>query len=242
MPDSNPEHKPQAPAIDARGVFLSLPSSAGPVEILKGADLQVARGEAVAVVGPSGSGKSSLLSIVAGLERPTSGALRVLGVDFSALDEDALAAFRRRHMGVVFQAFHLIPSMTALENAALPLELAGRRDAVEAAAAQLQSVGLGDKLSRYPHQLSGGEQQRAAIARALAHEPDILLADEPTGNLDAAAGEAAADLLFSLQRARGAAMVLITHDHALAARCDRVCAIHDGRVAGPGTAAAVAAQ
>jgi len=214
-----------------RGLSLTVPAAAGPVNILRGIDLDIAAGEAVGLVGPSGSGKTSLLMVLAGLERATSGSVHVAGQELTALDEDALARLRRRHVGIVFQAFHLIPTMTALENVAVPLELAGRRDAMEVAAASLRAVGLGARLSHLPGQLSGGEQQRVALARALAPRPHLLLADEPTGNLDGATGAAVMDLLFALRAEAGATLLLITHDKALTARCSRIVAIADGRIA-----------
>ncbi len=211
-------------------VTLRLDGNAGPVEILHGISLDVHRGERLGLVGPSGSGKSSLLMIMGGLERATTGRVDALGHDLSALGEDALARFRRDHMGVVFQSFHLIPTMTALENVATPLELAGVRDAFERAAAELEAVGLGHRADHYPGQLSGGEQQRVALARALAPRPDILLADEPTGNLDEANGAAVVDLLFGMSARTGTTLVLVTHAPDLAARCDRVLRLRDGRV------------
>ena len=217
--------------IELEGVGLTLPSQAGDVEILRGVDLSVAPGEGVALVGPSGSGKTSLLMVVGGMERATAGAVRVLGADLGALDEDRLARLRRDHIGVVFQTFHLIPTMTALENVATPLELAGRRDAFDRAAAMLAEVGLDHRESHYPAQLSGGEQQRVALARALAPGPDLLLADEPTGNLDGRTGAAVADLMFRLVREQEATLLLVTHSEALAQRCGRVLAMADGRVA-----------
>ncbi len=192
--------------------------------------LDVAQGETLGLVGPSGSGKSSLLMLMGGLERATGGAVRVLGQDLSALGEDALARFRRGRVGVVFQSFHLIPTMTALENVATPLELAGAGDAFERAAAELDAVGLGARLDHYPAQLSGGEQQRAALARAFAPRPEVLLADEPTGNLDGATGAGIIDLLLGLRDRHGATLVLVTHAPELAARCDRVARLRDGRV------------
>ena len=211
-------------------VTLRLDGNAGPVEILHGISLDVHRGERLGLVGPSGSGKSSLLMIMGGLERATTGRADALGHDLSALGEDALARFRRGHMGVVFQSFHLIPTMTALENVATPLELAGARDAFERAADELEAVGLAHRADHYPGQLSGGEQQRVALARALAPRPDILLADEPTGNLDEANGAAVVDLLFGMSARTGTTLVLVTHAPDLAARCDRVLRLRDGRV------------
>ena len=197
---------------------LTLGSRAGRVEILRGVTLEVARGETVGVVGPSGSGKSSLLMLMGGLEQATGGTVRALGEDLTAMDEDALARFRRDHMGVVFQSFHLIPTMTALENVATPLELAGRADAFDRAAEELKAVGLGARLDHYPGQLSGGEQQRVALARAAAPRPEILLADEPTGNLDGVNGEAIMDMLFGLRERHGATLIMVTHAPELAAR------------------------
>ena len=214
-----------------RDLRLTVPAAAGPVNILRGIDLDIAAGEAVGLVGPSGSGKTSLLMVLAGLERATVGSVRVAGQELTALDEDALARLRREQIGIVFQAFHLIPAMTALENVAVPLELAGVRDAMARAAASLRAVGLGGRLAHLPGQLSGGEQQRVALARALAPRPRLLLADEPTGNLDGATGAAVMDLLFALREEAGATLLLITHDAALAARCSRIVAIADGRIA-----------
>ena len=219
---------------DAR---LTLDGNAGRVDILKGVTLDVRRGETVGLTGPSGSGKSSLLMLMGGLERATGGQVVALGHDLTRLGEDALARVRRDHMGVVFQSFHLIPTMTALENVATPLELAGRADAFDRAAAELDAVGLGHRAGHYPAELSGGEQQRVALARAAAPEPDLLLADEPTGNLDAATGEAIVTLLFGL-RDRGATLVLVTHDPDLAARCDRTIRLTDGCIAEPDLARA----
>lgn len=228
-----------APILLAEAVDLTLASKAGPVAILKGVNLAVGPGETVGIVGRSGSGKSSLLSVVAGLERPTAGRVAVAGVPLGGLSEDALARHRLDHVGFVFQSFHLVQTMTALENAALPLELKGRRDAFDAAAALLRDIGLGGRLDHYPDQLSGGEQQRVAIARAVIGRPQLLLADEPTGNLDGAAAATAADLLFSLARDSGAALLLVSHDLALAARCGRLVHMEDGRlVEGPRRAAA----
>lgn len=217
--------------LSLKDAALSLNGNAGIVEILHGISLDVTRGETLGLIGPSGSGKSSLLMLMGGLERATGGTISALGQDLTAMDEDALARFRRDHMGVVFQSFHLIPTMTAIENVATPLELAGRRDAFERAEEELEAVGLAIRADHYPSQLSGGEQQRVALARALAPRPDILLADEPTGNLDASNGAAIMDLLFSLRDKHGATLVLVTHSRELAARCDRVIRLRDGRVA-----------
>ena len=218
------------PLVRVRDVRLTVPSAAGPVNILTGLDLEVAAGEAVGIVGPSGSGKTSLLMVLAGLEQATGGTVEVAGQSLTGLDEDALARFRRNTVGIVFQAFHLIPAMTALENVAVPLELGGVADATRRAKASLEAVGLGHRLTHLPGQLSGGEQQRVALARAFAPRPRLLLADEPTGNLDHATGAAVMDLLFGLQTEYGATLLLITHDPALAARCDRRVRIADGRV------------
>ncbi|MCE6950629.1 ATP-binding cassette domain-containing protein [Cereibacter sphaeroides] len=214
---------------DAR---LTLAGNAGPVEILKGITLEVRRGETLGLVGPSGSGKSSLLMLMGGLERATGGSVTALGHDLTEMDEDQLARFRRGNMGVVFQSFHLIPTMTALENVAVPLELAGVADAFERAEAELRAVGLGKRVDHYPAQMSGGEQQRVALARAAAPRPAILLADEPTGNLDGVNGAAIMDLLFGLRDRHGATLVLVTHAPELAARCDRIVRLADGLVAG----------
>lgn len=218
------------PMIELDDLRLTLQSAAGAVNILRGISLRVAAGEAVGIVGPSGSGKSTMLSVIAGLERPSAGRVAVAGVDFAPLDEDALALFRRDRVGIVFQSFHLIPTMTALENVAIPLELAGRADAFERAAEDLGLVGLGHRMDHYPAQLSGGEQQRVALARAFAAMPKLILADEPTGNLDGATGQAIVDLLFDIHDKRGTTLVLITHDVALAKRCDRVIRLADGRI------------
>ena len=220
----------QDKAISLHDVDLSLGRGAARVHILKGLSLDIAAGEAVGLVGPSGSGKSTLLMTMAGLERPDSGRIVVEGTDLAALDEDALARFRGRRIGIVFQSFHLVPTMTALENVALPLELAGSRDAFERAEVELQAVGLGDRLQHYPAQLSGGEQQRVAIARAIVPNPAILVADEPTGNLDEATGQSIIDLLFALKRDRGATLVLVTHDLNLARLCDRMVRLRSGRL------------
>ena len=222
-----------APAVRVRGLRLTVPAAAGPVNILAGIDLDVRTGEAVAIVGPSGSGKTSLLMVLAGLERATSGRVEVAGQDLGVLGEDALARWRRTNVGIVFQAFHLIPTMTALENVAIPLELAGTPDAEARAAESLRAVGLGHRLTHLPGQLSGGEQQRVALARAFVPHPRLLLADEPTGNLDAATGRTVMDLLFAAQAERGTTLLLITHDAALAARCARRVSIADGRVMEP---------
>jgi putative ABC transport system ATP-binding protein len=217
-------------AIRLRNIDLSLGRGAARVHILKGISLSIGRGEAVGLVGPSGSGKSTLLMTMAGLERPDSGEVIVDGVNLSGLDEDALARFRGRKIGIVFQSFHLVPTMTALENVALPLELADEADAFERAQAELRAVGLGDRLHHYPAQLSGGEQQRVAIARALVANPAIVVADEPTGNLDEATGGSIIDLLFALKRDRGSTLILVTHDLELARRCDRVVRLRSGQI------------
>ena len=216
--------------IDAANVTLALGQGAGRVSILRGIDLKVARGESVALLGPSGSGKSSLMAVLSGLERATGGDVHVAGADFEALSEDGLARARRGRIGIVLQAFHLLPTMTAHENVAVPLELAGEADAFAIAARELEAVGLGHRLTHYPAQLSGGEQQRVAIARAMAPRPEILFADEPTGNLDAATGAAILDLLFARQRDTGATLLVITHDPALARRCERVLEMQDGQI------------
>ena len=211
-------------------VDLSLGQGAARVHVLKGISLAVEAGEALGLVGPSGSGKSTLLMVLAGLERPDSGRVVLDGTDLTRLSEDALARIRGRRIGIVFQSFHLVPTMTALENVALPLELAGLEGAFDRAAEELRTVGLGARLSHYPAQLSGGEQQRVAIARALAPDPAIVVADEPTGNLDEATGRTIADLIFALKRERGATLVLVTHDPSLAQRCDRVVQLGAGRI------------
>ena len=211
-------------------VHLTLGEGASRVHVLNGITIGVKAGESVGVVGPSGSGKSTLLMVMAGLERVDSGLVELAGEDFSQLNEDGLAAFRGRNIGIIFQSFHLIPNMTALENVAVPLELAGVPDAFEKAERELKAVGLGERLSHYPMQMSGGEQQRVAIARALAPDPKILVADEPTGNLDEDTGSQIADLLFAQQRERGTTLVLVTHDPALAKKCDRSLAVRSGEI------------
>ncbi len=218
------------PIVAVRDLAFTVASAAGPVNILRGISLAIAAGEAVGIVGPSGSGKSTLMMLLAGLERPTAGSVRIAGADLGAMDEDQLARFRRAQIGIVFQAFHLIPTMTAEENVAVPLEFAGRRDAFTRAREALAAVGLAHRLGHYPAQLSGGEQQRVALARALVAEPALLLADEPTGNLDLATGAAVMDLMFDLRARLGSTLVLITHDPALAERCGRVVTLVDGRV------------
>jgi putative ABC transport system ATP-binding protein len=218
------------PIVRLSDVHLDMASDAGTVNILRGVSLDINAGEIAAIVGPSGAGKSSLMMIVGALERATSGTVEVAGRDLGPLGDDARAQLRRDHIGIVFQGFHLIPTMTALENVALPLEFAGRRDAFDAAQSALERVGLGHRLTHYPAQLSGGEQQRVAVARAFVGQPKLLLADEPTGNLDGATGKQVMDLLFELARAEGATLILITHDLALAGRCDRIVRVADGLV------------
>jgi putative ABC transport system ATP-binding protein len=225
-------------AIRLQNIDLSLGRGAARVHILKTISLDIGRGEAVGLVGPSGSGKSTLLMTMAGLERPDGGRVVVDGVDLTGLDEDALARFRGRRIGIVYQNFHLVPTMTALENVALPLELADEGDAFERAGAELGAVGLGERLHHYPAQLSGGEQQRVAIARALVANPAIVVADEPTGNLDDATGASIVDLLFALKRDRGSTLILVTHDVELARRCDRVVRLRSGRIEADTAAAA----
>jgi putative ABC transport system ATP-binding protein len=216
--------------IDARDVTLRLGDGDAAVDVLRGVSLAVTAGERLAILGPSGSGKSSAMAILSGMERATSGRAIIAGADFTTLDEDGLARARRGRIGIVLQAFHLIPTMTALENVAVPLELAGAADAPARARAELEAVGLGHRLSHYPTQLSGGEQQRVAIARALVGRPALIFADEPTGNLDAATGETIVELLFGRLAETGATLVLITHDADLARRCDRVITMRDGRI------------
>jgi putative ABC transport system ATP-binding protein len=216
--------------IDAENVTLALGNGEARVDILRGIDLKVLKGQSVALLGPSGSGKSSLMAVLSGLERASAGRIGIAGADFGALDEDGLARARRGRIGIVLQAFHLLPTMTAHENVAVPLELAGEADAFAIAARELEAVGLGLRLTHYPAQLSGGEQQRVAIARAMAPRPELIFADEPTGNLDAATGQSILDLLFARQRDTGATLLVITHDPALARRCERVLEMQDGRI------------
>ena len=236
MPDTmtaafpSPRFDTQTVAIDARGLTLAFMNGRAEVPILKGIDLTVPSGQTVALLGPSGSGKSSLMAVLTGLERASGGRVEIGGVDFGALGEDDLARARRGRIGIILQSFHLLPTMTALENVAVPLELAGQADAFAIAADELRAVGLGHRLDHYPAQLSGGEQQRVAIARAVAPRPTLLFADEPTGNLDAATGAAIMDLLFERQAAAGATLLIITHDAALAQRCERIIEMRDGRI------------
>ncbi len=229
-PHPAPDARTASPIVQVRDLRLTVQSSAGPVNILRGIDLDIDGGSAVGMVGPSGSGKTSLLMVLAGLERATAGSVRVDGHDLTSMSEDALARLRRAAIGIVFQAFHLIPTMTALENVAIPLELAGDAAATDRAEASLRAVGLGHRLTHLPGQLSGGEQQRVALARAFAPAPRLLLADEPTGNLDRATGEAVMDLMFALREQRGSTLMLITHDPDLAHRCGHIVHIADGRV------------
>lgn len=228
------------PVIATKDLRLTLGEGEAAVEILRGIDLEVASGQTLALLGPSGSGKSSLMAVLSGLERATSGSLTVAGEDFTALDEDALALARRGRIGIVLQAFHLLPTMTALENVATPLELAGDEGASQRAAEELESVGLGHRLTHYPAQLSGGEQQRVAIARAIASRPPLIFADEPTGNLDASTGDSVVDVLFRRREETGATLVIITHDRHLAEKCDRVVTLGDGQIASDTRASGVA--
>jgi len=236
--DAHPNGKtgPAAPAVRTRDLRLTLESEAGEVNILKGIDLTVGAGETLGIVGPSGSGKTSLLMVLGGLEQATGGEVAVAGHDLTALDEDGLARFRRDNLGIVFQDFHLIPTMTALENVAVALEFAGRLDAFDRAAEELSAVGLGHRTSHYPGQLSGGEQQRVALARAFAGSPKLLLADEPTGNLDEHTSDQIIDLLFGMHERLGTTLLLVTHQKSLAERCGRMLTIRDGLVAGDRTA------
>ena len=223
----------QPDAIKLENIHLSLGSGASRVHVLKGIDLSIKPGTSTGIVGPSGSGKSTLLMVIAGLERPDSGHIFINGTDLTGFSEDQLAAFRGRHVGIVFQSFHLIPNMTAVENVAVPLELSGQANAFEKAAHELDAVGLGERLHHYPGQLSGGEQQRTALARALAPSPEVLIADEPTGNLDENTGEQITDLLFKRQKERGITLVLVTHDQELARKCDRTIPVHSGMIDAP---------
>lgn len=220
----------QAPVVRLSQVRLSYPSPEGEIDVLRGIDLTVAPGEITAVTGPSGSGKSSLIAVIGGLEPLSGGAAHILGTDMSEIDERGRTLLRRQDIGIVFQAYHLVPSLTAQQNAALPLTLAGRPDAQEAGAEMLERVGLGHRLSHRPSALSGGEQQRVAVARAFAAAPRLVLADEPTGNLDQRTGSVVIDTMFDLARSSGSALLLVTHDPGLAARCDRTLVIEDGRV------------
>jgi putative ABC transport system ATP-binding protein len=223
------------PLILLEDVRLTLTSAAGPVNVLRGISATIDSGTTIGLIGPSGSGKSTLMMVLGGLERVTGGKVEIAGTNLNVLSEDALARFRRDRIGIVFQSFHLVPTMTALENVAVPLELAGRADAFAVAAAGLEAVGLKDRLLHYPSQLSGGEQQRVAIARAFAPRPSLLLADEPTGNLDGETGKQVIDLLFALHAERGTTLLLITHDQALAERCDRIIHLRDGQIDGATT-------
>ena len=216
--------------VEIRNLHLSLIGGAGPVNILRGVDLSVKSGETISIVGPSGAGKTTLLMALSGLERPSSGQVRIADTDLTAISEDDLARFRRRHVGIVFQSFHLVPTMTALENVSLPLEFAAAADPAGQAKSALEKTGLGDRLHHFPGELSGGEQQRVALARAFVANPSLLLADEPTGNLDRETGIMVMDLLFSLQKEHGTTLVLVTHDETLASRCNRSVQMIDGRM------------
>ena len=217
--------------IETENLTVTLPTRAGDVNILRGIDLSIAAGEMVGLIGPSGSGKTTLLMVLAGLEPPTGGSVTVAGSDYGAMNEDDLARFRRTHIGIVFQSFHLVPTLTALENTALPLELAGEKDCRARAAAILDEVGLADRYDHYPAQMSGGEQQRVALARAMVADPPVLFADEPTGNLDQATGENIMQLILNLAKNRQSTLFLITHDRALAEKCDRTLTMRDGLLA-----------
>jgi putative ABC transport system ATP-binding protein len=221
------------PMVDIVDLHLSLVGGAGPVNILRGVDLSIAGNETISIVGPSGAGKTTLLMALSGLEKPTSGLVRVAGINLTDIDEDGLARFRRQHVGIVFQSFHLVPTMTALENVALPLEFAAAENPAEQAKAALEKTGLGDRLDHFPGELSGGEQQRVALARAFVAKPSLLLADEPTGNLDRETGQMVMDLLFDLQKEHGTTLVLVTHDETLAARCHRSVYMIDGKFKNP---------
>jgi putative ABC transport system ATP-binding protein len=238
----HPVQTRKPPAIVLEGVEVTLHSRAGPVEILRGIDLEVPTGDAVAVVGPSGSGKSTLLMVIAGLESATSGRVNVVGADYASLDEDGLARLRAANIGIVFQSFHLVPTMTAIENVALPLEFLDQTAAFDKARTALGEVGLSRRETHFPGQLSGGEQQRVAIARALSTRPELILADEPTGNLDLATGAQVMDLLFTLKERTGATLLLITHDRNLAKRCNRIVSLADGRIVSSGAKHKVAAS
>jgi len=216
--------------IEIKNLYLSLVGGAGPVNIIRGVDLNVTGGETISIVGPSGAGKTTLLMALSGLEKPTSGSVKVAGIDLTTLNEDGLARFRREHVGIVFQSFHLVPTMTALENVALPLEFAGVRNPAEQAKAALEKTGLGDRIEHFPGELSGGEQQRVALARAFVVKPSLLLADEPTGNLDRETGKMVMNLLFDLQEEHNTTLVLVTHDETLASRCHRSVHMLDGQL------------
>ncbi len=230
MPNIHNANPTETIAINAKNVTLSLGTKDAPVNILRGVDLEINSGSSVALLGPSGSGKSSLMAVLSGLEQANSGQILIDGLDFVALNEDALARARRGRIGIVLQAFHLLPTMSAIENVAVPMELAGIDNPFDRAKEELEAVGLGHRITHYPVQLSGGEQQRVAIARAMAAQPSIIFADEPTGNLDAATGKSIINILFERQKARDATLLIITHDPALAKHCDRVITMHDGKV------------
>ncbi len=230
MPDTNNDNASETIAINAKNVTLSLGTKEAPVNILRGVDLEINAGSSVALLGPSGSGKSSLMAVLSGLEQANSGQILIDGLDFVALNEDELARARRGRIGIVLQAFHLLPTMSAIENVAVPMELAGIDNPFDRAKEELEAVGLGHRMTHYPTQLSGGEQQRVAIARAMAARPSIIFADEPTGNLDATTGDSIINILFERQKALNATLLIITHDPALAKHCDRVITMHDGKV------------